>query len=142
MKNIFTNIYKFLNNNRWFAYLFIILSFAIFVFFGMKVVFNENIADLLPNTNDNFYGDLAFKDLKVKDKIFLQFVSEDKKLNPEELSDICNEFIDSLIIKDTTSHLVDNILYQIDDDLMFNLIFLIGLIRICMKNLIIYSALK
>ena len=120
MKNIFTNIYKFLNNNRWFAYLFIILSFVIFVFFGMKVVFNANIADLLPNTNDNFYGDLAFKDLKVKDKIFLQFVSEDKKLNPEELSDICNEFIDSLIIRDTTSHLVDNILYQIDDDFMFN----------------------
>ena len=92
MKNIFTNIYKFLNNNRWFAYLFIILSFAIFVFFGMKVVFNENIADLLPNTNDNFYGDLAFKDLKVKDKIFLQFVSEDKMLNPEELSDICKTY--------------------------------------------------
>ena len=104
MKNIFTNIYKFLNNNRWFAYLFIILSFAIFVFFGMKVVFNENIADLLPKTDENFYSDLAFKDLKVKDKIFLQFVSEDKKLNPEELSDICNEFIDSLMIRDTTSH--------------------------------------
>ena len=112
MKKIFVQIYKFLDGNRWFAYLFIVVSFALFVFFGMKVVFNENIADLLPKTNENFYGDLAFKDLKVKDKIFLQITSKDNRhISFDALSDFCDEFVDTLLVKDSSYHYIENILY-------------------------------
>lgn len=121
MKKIFVQIYKFLDGNRWFAYLFIVVSFVLFVFFGMKVVFNENIADLLPKTNENFYGDLAFKDLKVKDKIFLQITSKDNRhISFDTLSEFCDEFVDTLLVKDSSYHYIDNILYKFDDDLMFN----------------------
>lgn len=121
MKKFFLDIYSFLDKKRWFAYLFLILSFSIFVFLGLKVNFNENIADLLPKTSNNFYGNLAFNDLKVKDKIILQLTSKgNRKILPDSLVEFSDEFISVLLANDSSLHLIDNMFWKLDDNDLFN----------------------
>ena len=99
----------------------LILSSVIFVYFGSKVQYEENIAKLLPQTDAATESGLAFGNLRVKDKIFIQLTSAtDQPVAPETLAEYCDEFVENLLEKDTASHHIDNILYQIDDDLVIN----------------------
>ena len=99
----------------------LILSSVIFVYFGSKVQYEENIAKLLPQTDAGNESGLAFGNLRVKDKIFIQLTSPtDEPVAPETLAEYCDEFVENLLEKDTASHHIDNILYQIDDDLIIN----------------------
>ena len=99
----------------------LILSSVIFVYFGSKVQYEENIAKLLPQTDAATESGLAFGNLRVKDKIFIQLTSAtDQPVAPETLAEYCGEFVENLLEKDTASHHIDNILYQIDDDLVIN----------------------
>ena len=99
----------------------LILSSVIFVYFGSKVQYEENIAKLLPQTDAATESGLAFGNLRVKDKIFIQVTSATgQPVAPETLAEYCGEFVENLLEKDTASHHIDNILYQIDDDLVIN----------------------
>lgn len=98
----------------------LILSTVIFVYFGMKVQYEENIAKLLPQTEASAESGLAFNNLRVKDKVFVQFTGKGQVLAPETLAGYCDEFIGILLEKDSATHSIANVLYRMDDDLLVN----------------------
>lgn len=124
MSKIFISLYRLLGRRRWITYTFVVLSFALFLFFGLKIEFEEDISKLLPQADNNTYASLAFDDLRVKDKIFIQMVARDSAapLDPEAMAALNDEFVTTLVDADSATHYIDNILYRIDDDVTMGLI--------------------
>ena len=121
MEKLFIAIYRFFEKKKALMYGLLILSSVIFVYFGSKVQYEENIAKLLPQTDAATESGLAFGNLRVKDKIFIQLTSAtDQPVAPETLAAYCDEFIETIQQKDTATHYIANVLYQIDDDLIIN----------------------
>ena len=121
MDKFFIAIYRFFEKKKALMYGLLILSSVIFVYFGAKVQYEENIAKLLPQTGVASESGLAFGNLRVKDKIFIQLTSaEDEAIVPETLAEYCDELVERLFEKDTATHYIANILHQIDDDLIIN----------------------
>ena len=121
MEKLFIAIYRFFEKKKALMYGLLILSSVIFIYFGSKVQYEENIAKLLPQTDAATESGLAFGNLRVKDKIFIQLTSAtDQPVAPETLAAYCDEFIETIQQKDTATHYIANVLYQIDDDLIIN----------------------
>ncbi len=120
MDNFFITIYLFFEKRKKLMYGVLILSTLLFAYFGLKMQYEENIAKLLPQTQASAESGLAFNNLRVKDKIFVQLTGKDVTLPPEVLATHCDEFIEQLIEKDSATHSIDNVLYKLDDDLMIN----------------------
>ncbi len=120
MDRIFIPIFRFFERRKWALYLVLALTSLTFVLFGLQVQYEEDISKLLPQTDKATESGLAFSNLRVKDKIFLQIVSKDGVQSPDELSAACDTFVESLLVRDTASGYVANILYRIDDDVLFN----------------------
>ena len=121
MEKLFIAIYRFFEKKKALMYGLLILSSVIFIYFGSKVQYEENIAKLLPQTDAATESGLAFGNLRVKDKIFIQLTSAtDEPVAPETLAAYCDEFIETILQKDTATHYIANVLYQIDDDLIIN----------------------
>ena len=121
MDKFFITIYRFFEKKKTLMYGLLILSSVIFVYFGSKVQYEENIAKLLPQTDVAAESGLAFGNLRVKDKIFIQLTSAtDDAMTPELLAEYCDELVESLLEKDTATHYIANILHRIDDDLILN----------------------
>ena len=121
MDKFFIAIYRFFEKRRALMYGLLILTSVVFVYFGSKVQYEENIAKLLPQTNATSESGLAFGNLRVKDKIFIQLTSAtDEMIAPETLAEYCDELVENLLEKDTATHHIANILHQIDDDLIIN----------------------
>lgn len=121
MDKIFIAIYRFFNKRKALMYGLLILSSVIFVYFGSKVQYEENIAKLLPQTDAATESGLAFGNLRVKDKIFIQLTSaSEEAVAPETLAEYCDELVEGLLEKDTANHYIANVLHRIDDDLVIN----------------------
>ena len=121
MEKLFIAIYRFFEKKKALMYGLLIISSVIFIYFGSKVQYEENIAKLLPQTDAATESGLAFGNLRVKDKIFIQLTSAtDEPVAPETLAAYCDEFIETIQQKDTATHYIANVLYQIDDDLIIN----------------------
>lgn len=120
MARFFIAIYRFLSVRKWLMYALLIVSSAVFVFYGLKVEYEENIAKLLPQTEIGSRSGLAFADLRVKDKIFLQFVKNGDEISAENLISACDEFVENLVAKDSASHFIDNELHVLGQDEMMN----------------------
>lgn len=118
MTKFFTSLYKFFENRKSLMYTILGALVVFSVYFGLKVQYEEDITKLLPSAATSDSG-LAFGNLKVKDKIFIQITSRDTTLDIYTLSSYADEFVDSLMVRDSASHCIDNVLYRIDDDLPF-----------------------
>lgn len=118
MTKFFTSLYKFFENRKSLMYTILGVLVVFSVYFGLKVQYEEDITKLLPSAATSDSG-LAFGNLKVKDKIFIQITSRDTTLDIYTLSSYADEFVDSLLVRDSASHCIDNVLYRIDDDLPF-----------------------
>lgn len=100
-------------------YFILIISTLIFGYYGLKVEYEENIAKLLPQTESATESGLAFGNLRVKDKIFIQLsAKEDAYLTTETLAAYTDEFVETLLKEDSATHYIANILSQLDDDLI------------------------
>lgn len=121
MEKLFIKIYEFLKPKRWLTYMLILLSVALFGFYASKVEFEEDISKLLPATDAESSSGLAFADLKVKDKIFIQIVArEEGSVDIQQMTEVCDMFMSELLMRDTATHYINDALYRIDDDLMIN----------------------
>lgn len=121
MEKLFIKIYEFLKPKRWLTYTMILLSVALFGFYASKVEFEEDISKLLPATDAESSSGLAFADLKVKDKIFIQIVArEEGCVDMQQMTEVCDMFMSELLMRDTATHYINDALYRIDDDLMIN----------------------
>ncbi len=122
MGRLFTTIYLFLQKRKWLMWALLIISAVLFVVYGLKVQYEEDISKLLPAADKGSESSLAFSSIKVKDKIFIQICGRDEDLDPETLGWYMDDFVDSLLKRDESVGCIDGILCGIDDDLMINLL--------------------
>lgn len=103
---LFVKIYRFFQKHKGILYTLLVLSTAVFVYFGLKVRFEEDFTKLLPSSEKMESG-LVFGNLKVKDKVFLQMTGEE----PEVLAGYVDELMDSIL---TADEYIANTLYRMD----------------------------
>lgn len=113
MDRIFVPLYRYFRGHKALMYALLFLSSALFVFFGLKVTYEEDISKLVPSAATENSA-LAFGNLRVKDKIFIQITSEGAPA--ETLSEYVDEFIEMLSQKDSANAYVANVLYALDAD--------------------------
>ncbi len=96
----------------------IAITSLVFLFFGLKLKYEEDISKLLPSSSVE--SQLAFSSIALKDKIFLQVTSADEPLSSEELVERTDEFVETLLEKDSTTHYIANILYKMEPEMAIN----------------------
>ena len=114
MHKIFVPVYRFFEQHRFLMWALLIVSSVVFVWFGIKARFEEDITKLIPSTGSSEKG-LAFGSLRVKDKIFIQIAARDtsKALDIDVLTEEADEFADILKDCDSLTHYIDDILYTV-----------------------------
>ncbi len=130
MERITVPIYHFFCRHKWLMWLLMLASTAVFAFFGFQLHYEENILKLLPQTEGTASFEPVFGNLKVKDKVFIQLapkgfgvaeVGSEPELDTETLSLLCDEFIDSLSVRDGGKY-IGEVLSCIDDDTMMGVV--------------------
>lgn len=123
MTRIVLSIYYFLAKHKAFRWGSMIISTLVFIALGSQVHFEEDITKLLPSTGDKSET-LAFSQLKVKDKIFVQITSRDQEspLSPDDLAEISDVFCESMLEADTATGYVADILSQIDEMMLVDVV--------------------
>ena len=114
MHRVFVPIYRFFRSHKALLYVLLALSTLVFVFFGAKLRYEEDVAKLLPRSSVE--SELAFSDIGLKDKIFVQITSADAEtpLDTWTLSDYIDEFTGALEQRDSTGKYIRNILRSLD----------------------------
>ena len=114
MHRVFVPIYRFFRSHKALLYVLLALSTLVFVFFGTKLRYEEDVAKLLPRSSVE--SELAFSDIGLKDKIFIQIASVDAEtpLDTWTLSDYIDEFTDALEQRDSTGKYIRSILRSLD----------------------------
>lgn len=120
MKRLAVSIYHYFKNHKAIFYVVLILPTVLFAYLASKIEFEEDITKLLPATKDGGTAELVFSNLKVKDKIFILFNPKSEEVDMEDLIATCDEFIETLVEKDSTHSVIDNVLYQLDEELFLD----------------------
>ena len=118
MHRIFIPIYQFFEKHKAWMYIILVATSVIFLFFGLKLQYEEDITKLLPSSSVE--SQLAFSSIELKDKIYIQITSADEPLAPEVLGEKTDEFIELLLERDTSSHFISNILYKMEPEMALN----------------------
>jgi len=118
MHRIFLPIYRFFNGHKTLMYLIMAVSAVVFLFFGLKLHYEEDITKLLPESSVE--GQLAFSSIQLKDKIYIQVTSADEPLSTDVLCERMDEFAELLLRKDSTEHFISNILYKMEPEMALN----------------------
>lgn len=99
-----------------------IVSMVVFAVFGLKLHFEENILKLLPESKNATATDVAFGQIKVKDKMFIQVKAADgRTASFEEMTAVTDAIVEGITEKDQETHYVDNFFYKVEDDYAENL---------------------
>ena len=118
MHKIFVPIYQYFSKHKTLMYIILATTSLIFLFFGLKVKYEEDITKLLPESSVE--SQLAFSSIQLKDKIYIQVTSANEPVGPEVLCERTDEFIDLLFAKDSTHHFISNVLYKIEPEMGIN----------------------
>ena len=116
MNRFFVATYRFFKPRKWLLALVGCLTFLVFIICGLHVRYEEDITKLFPPTTSE-EASLAFNNVKVKDKIFIQMATRDGSARPSDLSPLMDSFMDLLMRKDSVSGHISGALYKIDADL-------------------------
>lgn len=106
---IFVKIYRFFTQHKIFLYSLMVLSSIVFIFFGSKAKFEEDLMKLLPDSDKSETG-LVFGNLKIKDKLFIQLTGAE----PELLVGYVDELMDSIL---TDEEGIANTLYRLEPEM-------------------------
>ena len=118
MHIVFLPLYHFFRNPKILMYLIMVVTTLVFLFFGLRLHFEEDISKLLPSSSVE--SQLAFGSIQLKDKIYIQVTSTNEHLSPDLLAERTDEFIDLLYKKDSTSHYIGNVLYKMEPETAIN----------------------
>ena len=118
MHRIFVPIYNYFKSHKPLMYIIMAVSFGVFLFFGLKVKYEEDISKLLPESSVE--SQLAFGSIGLKDKVFIQVTSSDEPLDVVTLAERTDEFMEYLLEVDSSSHYIANILYQMEPEMALN----------------------
>ena len=120
MHKVFLPIYHYLRGHRAVMYTLLIVSSLVFLYFGLQLRYEEDVVKLLPRSSID--SELAFSDIELKEKIFIQITSADPEqpLDTWTLSDYIDEFTASLLQRDTAGRYIIGILSSIDPGTMLS----------------------
>ena len=130
MTELFIRLSRYFRSHRIVCWLSMAALFAFFGFFAAQLHLEEDINKLMPSSkNEDGTTKLAFADLKIKDKVFLLFsltptpspTGEGNSSGEEDVAllvNVCDEFVDSLLQRDSTNQTIGDIFYQLDEDLL------------------------
>ncbi len=118
MHRIFLPIYQYLRRHKALLYILLIVSTLVFAFFGAQLQYEEDVAKLLPRSSVD--SELAFSDIELKDKIFIQITSSDPEqpLDTWTMSEYIDEFCAALLERDSTGRYIIGILSSLDPGTM------------------------
>ena len=114
MHRIFLPLYHFFRRHKGALYLLLAGSFILFLIFGLQLRYEEDIVKLLPRSSTD--NELAFSDIGLKDKVFIQVTSADPQ-NPQDpatLGACLDEYCEALLQKDTAGRYIGGILHDLD----------------------------
>lgn len=121
MAKFFISIYLYLEKHPVTMWCSLIITTLIFAFFAFKLPYEEDILKILPKTKQSEKGTLAFEQMSIKDKIFLEMTAiEGETVSAEELATAHDDFIQLLLSNDSSHHYINNILYRMEDDWTIN----------------------
>ena len=114
MHRIFLPLYHYFERHKAFLYVLLAVSFVFFLFFGAKLRYEEDIVKLLPRSSTD--NELAFSDISLKDKVFIQVTSADSlhPVSPGELAACLDLYSEALLQRDTAGRFIGGILYSLD----------------------------
>ena len=118
MHKVFVPIYRFFHVHKILMYLIMAVTTLVFLCFGLRLHFEEDISKLLPESSVE--SQLAFGSIQLKDKIYIQVTSADVRLSPNHLSERMDEFIDLLYERDSSTHFISNVLYKMEPEVAIN----------------------
>ncbi|MDH6313461.1 putative RND superfamily exporter protein [Parabacteroides sp. PFB2-10] len=122
MEKITILIYRYFRNHKGVFYTIMLSTLLLFGYFSSKIAFEEDISSLLPAIQEDGAEKLAFSELKVKDKIYLQFTAANDTVTPEQLAAACDEFTTLLLEKDSAQLLIGSIFSEIERSVLQNAI--------------------
>lgn len=108
----FVKLYRYFQKHKIFLYTLMVLSSAVFIFFGLRVKLDVDLLRLLPASKHKGTN-LVFSNLKIKDKIFMEMTGAE----PEVLAGYVDELMDSIL---TDDYGIANTLYRIEPDMALN----------------------
>ena len=124
MTELFIRLSRYFRSHRIVCWLSMAALFVFFGYFAVQLHLEEDINKLMPSSkNEDGTTKLAFADLKIKDKVFLLF-SLNPTLSPtdegkvDSLVKVCDEFVDLLLQRDSTTQTIGDVFYRLDEDLM------------------------
>lgn len=128
--NIFVRLYRFFAKHKALMYIFMIGTALCGGFLSTRLRFEENIATLLPKTEDSSKSGIAFSQIKVKDKVFILIHSKSAEDTEESAisrgkSDTLIRAMDAFareISERDKNELIANCLYRLDNDDVMNLV--------------------
>lgn len=121
MAKFFISIYLYLEKHPVTMWCSLIITTLIFAFFAFQLPYEEDILKILPKTKQSEKGILAFEQMSIKDKIFLEMTAiEGETVSAEELATAHDDFIQLLLSNDSSHHYINNILYRMEDDWTIN----------------------
>jgi len=122
MAEFFVAVYRFLRKHPALMWVLLVSTTAVFAFFAVQLKYEEDISKLLPQTEKAEKAGLAFGQISIKDKVFLQLTKADTDsvMADVDLAAMSDEFMDRLLTKDTASHLIANVLYRVEDEWTVN----------------------
>lgn len=122
MTRFFISLYRYLEKHKTFMWLLMAISAIAFGLLASRIHFEENLIALFPETETSHETNLAFSNMKVKDKIFVEFHAKDGVDMPrEELAQAVDAYLDSLMAHDEKGY-ITSCLYRFDEDMMMNAI--------------------
>lgn len=122
MTRIFLYLYRYFKAHKAVFYTVLIATTVVFGYFSCKIRFEENIATLLPKTEKSSDCDIAFGNIKVKDKVFLEILSRSGSMSTGELATSMDEFLELLGSKDEDC-LIANTFAGIDINDIMNIVY-------------------
>ena len=114
MHRIFLPLYHYFQRHKPLLYVLLAASFILFLVFGLQLRYEEDIVKLLPRSSTD--NELAFTDIGLKDKVFIQITSADpaNPLDPYTMGTYMDEYCQALLQQDTAGRYMSGILYQLD----------------------------
>ena len=121
MEKIFLPLYRYFHSHKALMYAVMVVTFAVFLFFGLKVRYVEDIYALMPEADTE--SQLAFSSIGLKDKVYLQLAAREGEVTCEELGSLMDEFETALTEADSTTGYVANMLTRMEMETGLNALY-------------------
>ena len=113
MSKLFLSIYRYFRSHKALMWIVMLVSAAVFAFYGLQMKYDEDISSLLPSSDVE--SQLAFSSIGLKDKIYIQVAPADgAELTTDELGELMDELCGMLAERDTATGYIANILSRIE----------------------------